>query len=119
MLGSTHARMLAVAPGGWDRCTCRHCRIPGDDGMRRSARTIERRLVAAEIADALDEIAEDGPFATPDIVGTTWVAEYDDETGEGFFTLTVDEGFASAVIEVVPTSPDDWFCTDPFCDICG
>lgn len=57
---SDHARMLAVAPGGWDRCTCRHCRISGDDGIRRSARTIERRLVAAEIAEAMFDAADTG-----------------------------------------------------------
>lgn len=53
MHASNQARMLTVAPGGWDRCTCRHCRISGDDRKRRSARKIERRMLDREIAEAL------------------------------------------------------------------
>lgn len=52
MTVSNHARMLAVSPGGYDRCLCRHCR-GYDPTLARSARRIERRLLASEIADGI------------------------------------------------------------------
>lgn len=107
MLVSNHARMLAVAPGGYDRCLCRQCRGV-DPTLARSARRIETRLLADEIAEALVEVAEDAPKGTLGTVGTTFVAEYDDYEGTRYFTLTVDDGFASAEMEDVPTFDFPW-----------
>lgn len=70
MLVNNHARMLAVAPGGWDRCIGRCCR-GFDPSLTRSARTIERRLLATEIADAVEEALDTSPWLVEDIVPTS------------------------------------------------
>ncbi len=63
------AKMLATAPGGRDRCTCRNCKVPERQiRLRRTARTIERRTVADEVADYLEFMTE--PADTPDFRDT-------------------------------------------------
>lgn len=58
MIVSDYARMLAVAPGGWNRCICRWCRS-GPLPLTSSARIIEKRLLEAEIAEALADFDAD------------------------------------------------------------
>jgi hypothetical protein len=88
MLVSDHARMLAVAPGGWDRCVCKHCRLPESKiGLRKSARTIERRLLADEIADAL----------TPEPVEPELLLDVVEHDEDGTFMVLAVDGFAAAI----------------------
>lgn len=85
MIVSDHARMLAVAPGGWDRCTCRWCNNSAM-ALTKSARIIERRLVAAEIAEAIDaavDVAEAFiPLAYDSVVEAEVAAYWEEREAE-------------------------------------